>query len=85
MEEFYEAIEERISQAGYRGIVDGEEIYDEISDEIEDKENGEYVLMSKQEDDRYMEYYVTVLDEEFDLKRIVIHDNDDEWIVEMDE
>lgn len=85
MEEFYEAIEERISQAGYRGIVDGQEIYDEISDEIEDKENGEYVLMSRQEDDRYMEYYVTVLDEEFDLKRIVIHDNDDEWIVEMDE
>lgn len=85
MEEFYEAIEERIRQAGYRGVVDGEEIYDEISDEIEDKENGEYILMSRQEDDRYMEYYVTVLDEEFDLKRIVIHDNDDEWVVEMDE
>lgn len=85
MEEFYEAIEERIHQSGYRGIVDGEEIYDEISDEIEDKENGEYILMSKQEDDMYMEYYVTVLDAEFDLKRIIIHDGNDEWVVEMDD
>lgn len=85
MEEFYEAIEERIHMAGYRGMVDGETIYDEISDEIEDKENGEYILMSKQDDDMYMEYYVTVLDSEFDLKRIIIHDGDDEWTVEMDD
>lgn len=84
MEEFYEVIEEKIRQAGYRGIVDGEEIYDEISDEIEDKDNGEYILMSKQADDIYMEYDVTVLDSEFDLKRIIIHDGPDEWIVEMD-
>lgn len=37
--------------AGYEGPVKGEEIYEEISDEIEDKEPGAYVFMSKKTDD----------------------------------
>ena len=40
MDEFYRAIEEKIAESGYPGSVDGEAIYDEICDEIEDKENG---------------------------------------------
>ena len=40
MEQFYEAIENKIKQAGYNEFVNGEEIYNEICDEIEEKENG---------------------------------------------
>ncbi len=53
MEEFYQAIEEAIRMTGYKGPVDGEEIYDEICDEIEDKEPGAYVFMSKKTDDTF--------------------------------
>ena len=38
MEELYRMIEDKIYAAGYEGQVSGEEIYDEICDEIEDKE-----------------------------------------------
>ena len=37
MEEIYRLIEDKIKAAGYNGAVSGEEIYDEICDEIEDK------------------------------------------------
>lgn len=49
MEEFYQAIEDTIRMTGYNGPVNGEEIYNEISDEIEDKEPGAYVFMSKKQ------------------------------------
>ncbi len=34
MEAIYKAIEDKIKASGYMGEVDGEEIYDEICDEI---------------------------------------------------
>ena len=51
MEEIYRLIEEKIKASGYLGYASGEEIYDEICDEIEEKENGSYIFMSKKEDD----------------------------------
>lgn len=72
MDEFYRAIEERIHQAGYKGPVDGEQIYNDICDEIEDKENGTYLFLSKPEDDILFEYQVDVMDEEFNLVYIDI-------------
>ena len=51
MEEIYRIIEEKIKDSGYLGYVNGKEIYDEICDEIEEKENGSYIFMSKKEDD----------------------------------
>ncbi len=83
MEEFYEAMEEQIRKAGYPGRIDGEEIYEEISDLIEEKENGDYVLRSEKGDGCSMEYHVTVLEEAFDLRRILICEHDKKWIVEM--
>ena len=47
MEEIYRRIEEKIKASGYLGYVSGEEIYDEICDEKEEKENGLYIFMSK--------------------------------------
>ena len=40
MEEIYRIIEEKIKASGYLGEVNGEEIYEEICDEIEEKEEG---------------------------------------------
>ena len=37
MEEIYRLIEEKIKASGYLGYASGEEIYDEICDEIEEK------------------------------------------------
>ena len=44
MEEFFKAIEDKIGASGYPGQVSGEEIYNEICDDIEEKENGSYLF-----------------------------------------
>ncbi|CEN77642.1 hypothetical protein [Paraclostridium sordellii] len=72
MEEIYKLIEEKIKNAGYNGPISGEEIYEEICDEIEDKENGSYIFMSKKEDDVLFEYKIDVMDENFNLSYIDI-------------
>lgn len=73
MEEIYRLIEEKIKNAGYNGNVSGEEIYDEICDEIEEKENGSYIFMSKKEDDVLFEYQIDIMDENFNLSYIDIN------------
>ena len=70
MEELYRMIEDKIYASGYEGQVNGEDIYDEICDEIEDKENGSYIFMSKKEDDVLFEYKIDVMDENFNLSYI---------------
>ena len=67
MEELYRMIEDKIYAAGYEGQVSGEEIYDEICDEIEDKEEGSYIFMSKKEDDTIYEYKIDVMEDQFNL------------------
>ena len=44
MEELYELIEQKIRDAGYMGEVDGFAIYEEISYQIEEAENGSYMI-----------------------------------------
>lgn len=73
MEEFYQAIEQTIHAAGYEGNVDGESIYNEICDEIEGKEEGAYVFMSKRTDDTFFEYRIEIFEEQFNLSAIYIH------------
>lgn len=47
--------------------------FTEISaDQIEGKENGSYVLLSKVEDDVIFEYHITVMDDEFNLGLLTI-------------
>ncbi len=84
MEELYELIEQKIRDAGYMGEVDGFSIYEEISDQIEDQENGSYIFMSKKTDTIYYEYKVDVMDEEFNLSYVDIHDGDKVWHVDFD-
>lgn len=67
MEELYRAIEDKIKQSGYPRAVSGADVYDDICDQIEGKENGAYVLMSKFEDDVVFEYHITIMEDEFNL------------------
>ena len=67
MEELYKAIEEKIKASGYPRKISGEEVYDDICDQIDGKENGSYVLLSKFDDDVIFEYHITIMDSEFNL------------------
>ena len=67
MEELYKAIEEKIKESGYPRKISGEEVYDDICDQIDGKENGSYVLLSKFDDDVIFEYHITIMDSEFNL------------------
>ena len=73
MKTLYAAIEKKIKAAGYLSEVDGETIYDEICEEIEDKEEGSYIFMSKQDDDVYFEYKIDVYEDQFNLGYMIIH------------
>lgn len=67
MDELYQAIEEKIKAAGYPREISGQAVYEDICDQIEGKENGEYILLSKIEDDVIFEYHITIHDEDFNL------------------
>ena len=84
MEEIYRIIEEKIKASGYLGEVNGEEIYEEICDEIEEKEEGSYIFMSKKEDDVFFEYKIDVMDEQFNLSYIDINTPNEKYHVDFD-
>lgn len=84
MEELYQMIEDKIYASGYEGKVSGEEIYDEICDEIEDKEEGSYIFMSKKEDDVIYEYKIDVMEEEFNLSYLDIKANGNVYHIDFD-
>ncbi len=67
MEELYAAIEKKIKASGYPREISGADVYDDICDQIEGKENGSYILLSKFEDDVIFEYHITVMDADFNL------------------
>ena len=47
MEELYQAIEDKIKASGYPRSVSGRDVYNDICDQIDGKENGTYLLLSK--------------------------------------
>lgn len=67
MNELYEIIEQKIKASGYPREISGRAVLNDICDQIEGKENGAYVLLSKFEDDVVFEYHITVQDEDFNL------------------
>ena len=60
-------IEKKIRESGYPRPIVGSDVYDDICDQIEGKENGSYILLSKFEDDVIFEYHITVMDDDFNL------------------
>ena len=67
MNELYEAIEKKIKDAGYPRNISGADVYDDIRDQLEGKDNGSYILLSTFEDDVIFEYHITVMDDDFNL------------------
>ena len=54
---------------GSRSYIDKKyaDVYDDICDQIDGKENGTYLLLSKFEEDVVFEYHITIRDEDFNL------------------
>lgn len=67
MNELYEIIEQKIKASGYPRTILGEDVYDDICDQIEGKDNGTYLLLSKFEEDVVFEYHITINDDDFNL------------------
>lgn len=84
MQEFYHAIEEKIKASGYPKDVDGCDIYTEISDFIEDKENGSYIYISKNHEDDVFEYQVDVLEDQLNLSTLSITSGRKSYFINFD-
>lgn len=84
MEKLFKTIEEKIRKLGYQGEISGEEIYAEISDEAEDKEEGSYLFMKKQNDDVMFEYRLDILKDNINLAALTIHTTDRNYFIDFD-
>ena len=72
MNELYQAIEKKIKESGYPREISGQMVYEDICEQIDGKENGVYLLISKFEADVIFEYHITVMDDEFNLGLLTI-------------
>lgn len=72
MNKLYKAIEEKIKESGYPKEISGRDVYNDICDQIEDKENGTYLLLSKFEEDVILEYHITIQGDGFNLGLLTI-------------
>ena len=84
MEEIFQAIEQKIKESGYSRSVSGAAVYDDICDQIDGKENGMYLLLSKFEEDVVFEYQITILDEQFNLGTLKIKAPEGEFDIDFD-
>lgn len=84
MKELYEAIEAKIKASGYPRAISGEDVYNDICDQIDGKENGSYVLLSKFEDDVIFEYHITIQDEDFNLGILTMRTPEDVFETDFD-
>ena len=84
MQELYDLIEKKIKKAGYPGFIDGEEFYADISDEVEEQDNGAFMFLIKKSDTLSYQGCMTIMDDEFDLHFVDIHDGDKTYHVDFD-
>ena len=84
MDELYKAIEAKIKESGDTREISGREVYNDICDQIDGKENGSYMLLSKFEDDVVFEYQITVMDSEFNLGLLTIKAPEGEFKIDFD-
>lgn len=85
MNELYEMIENKIKASGYPREISGEAVYEDMCDQIEEQENGSYILLSKFEEDVVFEYRITIMDEEFNLELLTIRTPQGEYKVEFED
>lgn len=84
MDELYKAIEAKIKESGYKREISGRNVYNDICDQIDGRENGSYMLLSKFEDDVVFEYQITVMDSEFNLGLLTIKAPEGEFKIDFD-
>ena len=84
MNKLYKAIEEKIKESGYPKEISGKDVYNDICDQIEDKENGTYLLLSKFEEDVIFEYHITIQDDGFNLGLLTIRTPDGIYQTDFD-
>ena len=85
MDELYKAIEAKIKESGYKREISGRDVYNDICDQIDGRENGSYMVLSKFEDDVVFEYQITVMDSEFNLGLLTIKAPEGEFKIDFDE
>ncbi len=84
MEEIYRAIEAKIKESGFEREVDGRDVYDDLCEQIDDKEPGSYIMLSKFFDDVVFEYTVTVMEEDFNLSILTITEGEKKYTIDFD-
>ena len=84
MKALYNHIEACIKAAGYMGPINGEEVYEDICEEIEDKEEGSYIFMCKKEEQVFFEYKIDVMENEFNLGYLIIHTPKQKYEIQFD-
>lgn len=84
MEELYQLIEQKIKAAGYPGEIDGRQFYDDISNEADAQEKGTYLFVIKKTEELSYNGCMTIMDEEFDLHYVDIHDGEKSYHVDFD-
>lgn len=84
MDELYRLIEEKIKVAGYLGEIDGREFYDDVNAEADSKENGMYIFIVKKTETLYYQGCMEIMEDQFDLHYVDIHDGDKEYHVDFD-
>lgn len=85
MNELFEMIEKKIKASGYPREISGADVYNDICDQIEGKENGTYLLLSKFEDDVIFEYHITIMDDEFNLGILTMKTPEGQYETNFDE
>ena len=84
MNELYKLIESKIKASGYPGEVDGREFYDDVSDEADEKENGDYIFLIKKTEELMYRGCMTIIDDQFDLHYVDILDGENSYHVDFD-
>ena len=84
MNELYEIIENKIKETGYPNEISGREVYEDICDQIDGKENGSYILLSKFKENEVFEYHITIMDDEFNLGILTIRTDEGTYQTDFD-
>ena len=85
MKELYNAIEKKIKESGYPREISGQVVYEDICEQIDGKDNGTYLLISKFEEDVIFEYNIRIMDDEFNLGLLTMRTPEGEFSADFDE
>ena len=84
MNDLYKLIEEKIKDAGDPGEIDGREFYNDVSDEADEKENGDYIFLIKKPEELMYRGCMTIIDDQFDLHYVDILEGDNTYHEDYD-